>query len=143
MDPHRNRDGEQGHFPFRSERLCQENGRWYFNTREGSLEGPFRTQAEARRALAVFVAAKMHASLNQQTESSDHTVDTGDDFQHMVEELLGFLRLRSESGVAASLAWAHTRIAELKADREGTSCQRERIDILMYVMDHDQHFAHR
>jgi hypothetical protein len=143
MSSHRPRSGEQGKFPFRSERICFENGKWYFNTREGTLVGPFRDEAETRKALAVFVAERIRESGVQQFESGDHKVDAEAGFHHMVEELLGFFRLRSESGEAAACTWAHSRIAELKANREGSAALQERIDILLYAMSQNQHFAYR
>ena len=145
MNPHRNqnRSGEQGNFPFRSERICQENGQWYFHTREGSLIGPFKDVAETKKALAVFVAEMIQRSRTEKGKSSDPAIDCGEGFQHMVEELLEFFRSRSESGETAALAWARNRIDKLKGDRDGSSSQKERIDVLLYAMDQDQRFAYR
>ena len=144
MNSHRNRSGEEGQFPFRSERICKENGQWYFHTREGRLYGPFRDMAETRRALAVFVAEAMQGSGTQKVEVGDLAVETGDEFQHMVEELLEFFRSRNASGEVPALAWARKRIDQLKTIREGTLRQKnERIDILLYAMNQDQHMAHR
>ena len=143
MNSDRNRSGEQGHFPFRSERICKENGQWHFHNREGKLFGPFRDLAETRKALTVFVAERMQGSRTQKVESGGPTAETGADFQHMVEELLEFFRSRNEFGEAPALAWARNRIAELKATRDGTSSQRARIEILLYAMDQDHHFAFR
>lgn len=143
MNPHRNRSGEQGNFPFRSERICQENGQWYFHTREGKLVGPFRDIAETKKALAVFVAKMMQGSLVEKVKSSESPIDKGEGLQHMLEELLEFFRSRNESGEAAALAWARNRIAILKGDRDGSASQKERIDVLLYAMNQDQRFAYR
>lgn len=143
MDPHRNRSGEQGRFPFRSERFYQENGQWYFQTREGTLIGPFKDMAEARKALAVFVAERIQESQTQNDASGDRAIDADEGFQSMVAELVEFFRSRSDSGEIAALAWARNRIAKLRGDHDRSSSQVERIDILLYVMDQDQHFAHR
>ena len=137
------RHGEQGHYPFRSERVCCENGRWYFNTREGTLMGPYHDQVEAKKALAVFVAEKIQESGIQHIDADDGLIDAPTDIQHMVEELLGFFRSRSESGLMAALAWAHTRIDDLRSSRDATSSQKERIDILYYAMDQDPRFSYR
>lgn len=40
---------------FRGGRFSISNGKHYFTTREGSLEGPFDSQAEAERELAVYI----------------------------------------------------------------------------------------
>jgi len=73
---------------------------------------------------------------------SDLAVETGQEFQHMVEELLEFIRSRNVSGEAPALAWAKKRVDQLRMNREGTSSQKnERIDILLYAMNQGQHFA--
>ncbi len=38
----------------RSDRFCQENGLWYFKTREGLDVGPFESRDEAQYALLYF-----------------------------------------------------------------------------------------
>ncbi|MFZ5755661.1 MAG: DUF6316 family protein [Pseudomonadota bacterium] len=40
---------------FRSQRISVSNGKFYFSTREGTLEGPFDTREEAERELAMFI----------------------------------------------------------------------------------------
>ncbi len=40
----------------RSERIFDENGLWYFRTREGGQVGPFRYESEARQMLDSFVS---------------------------------------------------------------------------------------
>lgn len=40
---------------FRSDRVVQENGKFYFTTREGVVEGPFRTRAHAEVAAALYI----------------------------------------------------------------------------------------
>ncbi|MBA1148657.1 hypothetical protein H0Z60_16525 [Ectothiorhodospiraceae bacterium WFHF3C12] len=50
-----NRRGETGSIPHRSGRLhCIEN-QWFFATRNGRLEGPYRDQDEAEAALRRFL----------------------------------------------------------------------------------------
>ena len=38
----------------RSDRFCQDNGLWYFKTREGLDVGPFESRGEAQYALLYF-----------------------------------------------------------------------------------------
>jgi len=40
---------------FRSERVSCENGLFYFTTREGSQEGPYRTHQQAEVAAAIYI----------------------------------------------------------------------------------------
>ena len=39
---------------FRSKRLYHERGYWYFNTREGTIEGPFPDEYAAANKLASY-----------------------------------------------------------------------------------------
>lgn len=43
---------------FRTERYVQINEQWYFMTRGGSQEGPFRNKMEAEESLRLFVAVR-------------------------------------------------------------------------------------
>lgn len=47
----KSRKGERPRSYFRTERMQQVNGTWFFLTRESVQEGPFRTQKEAIEAL--------------------------------------------------------------------------------------------
>lgn len=40
---------------FRSDRISVSNGKFYFTTREGTLEGPFSSRDEAERELMMFI----------------------------------------------------------------------------------------
>lgn len=40
---------------FRSERIACQNGLFYFTTREGTLEGPYRTHDQAEVAAALYI----------------------------------------------------------------------------------------
>lgn len=40
---------------FRSDRISTQNGKFYFSTREGTLEGPFDSRQEAERELVMFI----------------------------------------------------------------------------------------
>jgi len=57
-----NRTGEQCEIPSRSSRLFQNDGYWYYNTREGVAIGPFDTQGEAEMGISDFIDFITHAS---------------------------------------------------------------------------------
>ena len=40
---------------FRADRFSVSNGKYYFSTREGTLEGPFVSRDEAERELALYI----------------------------------------------------------------------------------------
>ena len=40
---------------FRSNRFFKNDGKWYFSTREGTIEGPFWDQKEAENKLADYI----------------------------------------------------------------------------------------
>ena len=40
---------------FRSDRLVEDGGRWFFLTREGTIEGPFESRLQAVQRLEVYV----------------------------------------------------------------------------------------
>ena len=42
-------------FHFRSNRFFQNGGRWYFETREGTVEGPFTEKTDAERHLEAYI----------------------------------------------------------------------------------------
>jgi len=42
---------------FRSERYFRSDGQWFFNTREGTTEGPFPTREAAHAALTDYLLA--------------------------------------------------------------------------------------
>ena len=41
---------------FRTERMFMEGGQWYFHTREGTIEGPFRDMVEASTRLDSYIS---------------------------------------------------------------------------------------
>ncbi|WP_286221706.1 DUF6316 family protein [Marinobacter apostichopi] len=49
------RQGESEKNWFRSERLSSVNGEYFFETREGSIEGPFESELEAVLELRVYL----------------------------------------------------------------------------------------
>jgi hypothetical protein len=44
---------------FRSDRICRVNGEFYFNTREGTQEGPFETREAAEQEVAAYIQRMM------------------------------------------------------------------------------------
>lgn len=42
---------------FRADRFFQHEGRWYFHTREGSMEGPFADRFAARERMEAYIKA--------------------------------------------------------------------------------------
>jgi hypothetical protein len=40
---------------FRSGRFFRDGGKWYFNTREGTIEGPFEERTEAEDRLKEYI----------------------------------------------------------------------------------------
>jgi len=40
---------------FRADRFSVSNGKFYFTTREGTLEGPYANREEAERELALYI----------------------------------------------------------------------------------------
>lgn len=40
---------------FRSDRICRINGEFYFNTREGTQEGPFNSREAAEREIQAYI----------------------------------------------------------------------------------------
>lgn len=51
----KNRAGELGAIPGRSERFLTEQNQWFFQTREGAVEGPFDSRNQAGKALGEFL----------------------------------------------------------------------------------------
>ena len=134
------RNGDKRKYPFRNQRLCCENGKWYLQTREGTLIGPYNDRGEARQRLAIFLAKTIWTSPKPQHVTSSDLVGVQDGIQELVEELMDFYRLRTEVSEAAAHAWAIDRIAELRNDRR-IKKQEERIGILNYVTNRDQRSA--
>lgn len=57
-----NRTGEQtSDVPARATRFFQEEGYWYYNTREGVSIGPFDSLSEAETGVSDFIDFIMHA----------------------------------------------------------------------------------
>jgi hypothetical protein len=50
-----NRSGEQGSVPSRQGRYLQQDGYWYYTTREGVDIGPFDTRDDAETGVGEFI----------------------------------------------------------------------------------------
>lgn len=51
----REKDAPGSRATFRTERMFENGGKWYFFTREGSTEGPFESQLDAQERLDVYI----------------------------------------------------------------------------------------
>jgi len=47
---------------YRSDRICAVNGRYFFSTREGTLEGPFFSRTDAEREVTLYKRRMAQAS---------------------------------------------------------------------------------
>lgn len=71
----RNRSGEAGSAPIRSDRFFSAQGEWFFATREGAPIGPFEDKYEARKGLNDFI--EFMSLAEPKTLSRLHAVLTG------------------------------------------------------------------
>ena len=55
MSKRRKTDPQVGRSFFRTERLTQDGGKWFFHTREGTIEGPFKCRMTALNQLERYV----------------------------------------------------------------------------------------
>lgn len=51
----RREDGPDSRTNFRTERMFESAGGWYFYTREGSTEGPYESKLDAQQRLEVYI----------------------------------------------------------------------------------------
>lgn len=55
MSNKRRTDEQKGRSHFRTERLSEEGGKWYFATREGTMEGPYSDKFKALEGLEAYI----------------------------------------------------------------------------------------
>jgi hypothetical protein len=55
---------------FRTKRVVQDGNGWYFLTREGTIEGPFRTEKDAKEQLDMYVRMAIHDMLPEPSNLS-------------------------------------------------------------------------
>lgn len=51
----RTTDGKDEKLHFQMDRLVQQNGEWFYMTREGEEKGPFESREDAEGDLAVYI----------------------------------------------------------------------------------------
>jgi hypothetical protein len=44
---------------FRSDRMIEHGGQWYFSTREGTMQGPFKDRETAQKELVEYIKIMM------------------------------------------------------------------------------------
>ena len=55
---------------FRSDRLVEEAGQWYFLTREGTVEGPYDSKVEAMEKINLYARVMEAHLLSAETEAA-------------------------------------------------------------------------
>lgn len=55
---------------FRSDRISSENGQFFFATREGTLEGPYRSRQQAEVAAALYIRDQLDPSFSASRQLS-------------------------------------------------------------------------
>jgi hypothetical protein len=77
MNPRRSVDEQPANY-FRSHRVSSVNGRFFFSTREGTLEGPFRSQPDAERGIVDYIGRMIMAErlLRHSSEHIDNLCRT-------------------------------------------------------------------
>ena len=130
-----NRTGEQGDPPYRSKRIYRANGQWFFDTREGTQFGPFRTPEEARMVLAFFVAQNVHAS-KPRGAAGEEPPGRQDGIEHMVQEVLEVLACFEDYGHLAARTWVGSRLEDLELKDGEDPVAAECREVLLYALEH-------
>jgi hypothetical protein len=133
-----NRFGEDGHPPFRTERLFSENGQWYFDTREGSQVGPYRDLKAVKNALAVFIAQRLLVTENSRAGDTNYTPGSQDGIEHLVEELYQFYNQYKAKGQTAAMLWGNQRLRELMRDKGNLPGISARMEAIRYALNLDE-----
>jgi hypothetical protein len=53
---------------YRSERITFENGQWFFFTREGTIEGPFRDKVVCLNQLDLYIKVMQSGMLSEEND---------------------------------------------------------------------------
>ena len=69
MSAKRKGDKQTGRSWFRTERLLQDGGKWFFLTREGKVEGPFSCRFDALNRLDTYTRIMSTELYNARDES--------------------------------------------------------------------------
>ena len=78
MTERRKEDGNETRSWFRSDRMFQEGNKWYFLTREGTVEGPYDDRFEAARMLDAYVMVMNSSFSPNRKLSTEQGADTVD-----------------------------------------------------------------
>lgn len=72
MTTKRRTDEANSRSHFRSERLSEEGGKWYFATREGTMEGPYSDKFKALEGLQAYITiVQLHLVEEEITLAAD------------------------------------------------------------------------
>lgn len=58
------REGEEEKVRFRAKRVFNVEDKYYFNTREGLVVGPFRSESSANNGVALYIKAVANSDLS-------------------------------------------------------------------------------
>ncbi|MCK4833570.1 MAG: hypothetical protein KAT12_02295 [Gammaproteobacteria bacterium] len=53
-------DGKNGKLHFQMDRYVQQNGQWFYMTREGEEKGPFESKEDAEGDMAVYIRYQLN-----------------------------------------------------------------------------------
>jgi hypothetical protein len=70
MSSRRIDDPSESRSRFRTQRIVQDSDGWYFLNREGTIEGPFRCEADAKEQLDMYVRMAIHDMLPEASNLS-------------------------------------------------------------------------
>ena len=65
MAPRRSGDPTLSRTRFRTKRIVKDGSAWYFLTREGTVQGPFRCEADAEERLETYIRMATHNMLHE------------------------------------------------------------------------------
>jgi hypothetical protein len=64
------KDDQRTQSHFRTNRVFKEGDKWFFHTREGTIEGPFHNELEARTQIDNYIKLKISGLLSDLDELS-------------------------------------------------------------------------
>jgi hypothetical protein len=118
---------------YRSSRLYQANGLWWFDTREGVPFGPFVRKTAAICSLAVYVAQHVHEACAIRTTELPGSQDK---ISHLVAEVVEVLKQQHDFGETAAINWARSRLFKFRNDGNATAATLGCIRVLEFVIRH-------
>lgn len=72
MASRRKNDSPDGRTYFRSDRIVRDGGKWYFMTRERTVEGPFESRLDAVQRLETYIRLAEMDLLDQPSIGGRH-----------------------------------------------------------------------